>query len=98
MLYYFFIYVDFEKREENILSYLKRDVSFLHLDNIEKEKVSSKINYYGLKFNLLEGTVKYPIYNVILDNNAYIISEQNFDIIIKNSFADTVEIRNGAST
>lgn len=92
MLYYFFIYVDFEKREENILSYLKRDVSFLHLDNIEKEKVSSKINYYGLKFNLLEDTVKYPIYNVILDNNAYIISEQNFDIIIKNSFADTVEM------
>ena len=92
ILYYFFIYVDFEKREENILSYLKRDVSFLHLDNIEKEKVSSKINYYGLKFNLLEDTVKYPIYNVILDNNAYIISEQNFDIIIKNSFADTVEM------
>ena len=91
MLYYFFIYVDFEKTEENILSYLKRDVSFLHLDNIEKEKVSSKINYYGLKFNLLEDTVKYPIYNVILDNNAYIISEKNFDILIKNSFADTIE-------
>lgn len=92
ILYYFFIYVDFEKTEENILSYLKRDVSFLHLDNIEKEKVSSKINYYGLKFNLLEDTIKYPIYNIILDNNAYIISKQNFDIIIKNAFADAVEM------
>ena len=92
ILYYFFIYVDFEKTEENILSYLKRDVSFLHLDNIEKENVSSKINYYGLKFNLLEDTIKYPIYNIILDNNAYIISKQNFDIIIKNAFADTVEM------
>lgn len=92
ILYYFFVYVDFEKTEENILSYLKRDISFLHLDNIDKGTVSSKINFYGLKFNLLEDTIKYPIYNIILDNSAYTISKQNFDIIIKNAFADASEV------
>ena len=92
ILYYFFIYVDFEKTEENILSYLKKDLSFLHLDNIDKGTVSSKINFYGLKFNLLEDTIKYPIYNIILDNSAYTISKQNFDIIIKNAFADASEV------
>ena len=79
ILYYFFIYVDFEKTEENILSYLKKDLSFLHLDNIDKGTVSSKINFYGLKFNLLEDTIKYPIYNIILDDSAYTISKQNFE-------------------
>ena len=92
ILYYFFIYVNFEKTEENILSYLKKDLSFLHLDNIDKGTVSSKINFYGLKFNLLEDTIKYPIYNIILDNSAYTISKQNFDIIIKNAFADASEV------
>lgn len=92
ILYYFFIYVDFEKTEENILSYLKKDLSFLHLDNIDKGTVSSKINFYGLKFNLLEDTIKYPIYNIILDDSAYTISKQNFDIIVKNAFADASEV------
>ena len=92
ILYYFFVYVDFEKTEENILSYLKKDLSFLHLDNIDKGTVSSKINFYGLKFNLLEDTIKYPIYNIILDNSAYTISKQNFDIIVKNAFADASEV------
>ena len=92
ILYYFFIYVDFEKTEENILSYLKKDLSFLHLDNIDKGMVSSKINFYGLKFNLLEDTIKYPIYNIILDDSAYTISKQNFDIIVKNAFADASEV------
>ena len=93
ILYYFFVYVDFEKTEENILSYLKKDLSFLHLDNIDKGTVSSKINFYGLKFNLLEDTIKYPIYNIILDNSAYTISKQNFDIIVKNAFADASRLR-----
>lgn len=92
ILYYFFVYVDFEKTEENILSYLKKDLSFLHLDNIDKGTVSSKINFYGLKFNLLEDTIKYPIYNIILDDSAYTISKQNFDIIVKNAFADASEV------
>lgn len=91
ILYYFFIYVDFEKTEENILSYLKRDISFLHLDNIDKKTVSSKIDHYGLKFNLLEDTIKYPVYNIILDNDAYVLSKYNFDIIIKNAFGDTAK-------
>ncbi|MBO7412969.1 MAG: hypothetical protein J6U20_04810 [Fibrobacter sp.] len=90
-LYYFFVYVDFEKTEENILSYLTKDLSFLHREDIDKNTVSSKINYYSLKFNLLEDTAKYPVYDILLDNAAYIISKKNIDIIIKHANGDVTE-------
>ncbi len=91
VLYYFFIYVDFKKTEENILSYLTKDLSFLHRDDIDKNSVSAKISDYSLKFNLLEDTVKFPIYNILLNNDAYLISKNNFDIIIKHANGDAIE-------
>ncbi len=92
VIYNFLIYVYFEKAEKDVITFLTKDVSYLHRVDVDRIFLSSKISYYGLKFNLLEDTIKYPIYNIILDNNAYIISKQNFDIIIKNAFADTVEM------
>lgn len=91
VLYNLFIYVDFEKTENDVITFLTNDVSYLHRIDIDKDAIASKINYYGLKFNLLEDTVNYPVYDVLLDNNAYIISKQNFDIIIKNGFTDAIE-------
>ena len=92
VIYNFLIYVYFEKAEKDVITFLTKDVSYLHRVDVDRIFLSSKISYYGLRFNLLEDTIKYPIYNIILDNNAYIISKQNFDIIIKNAFADTVEM------
>ena len=91
VVYKFFVSVDFKKTESDIIAFLTNDVSFLHRADIDANTVSSKINFYGLKFNLLEDTVKYSIYNIILDNNAYVISKRNFDIIIKNAFAGALE-------
>ena len=92
VIYNFLMYIHFEEREKDVITFLTKDVSYLHRVDVDRIFLSSKISYYGLKFNLLEDTIKYPIYNIILDNNAYIISKQNFDIIIKNAFADTVEM------
>ena len=91
VLYNFFVYVDFEKKE-NIVNYIKKNASFLNVEDINKDSVSEKIKKYDLKFNLLEDSVNYPIYNVLLNNAAYVISKQNFDIIIKNGFTDAIEV------
>ena len=91
VLYNLFIYVDFEKTENDVITFLTNDVSYLHRIDIDKDAIASKINYYGLKFNLLEDTVNYPVYDVLLDNNAYIVSKNNFDIIIKQANGDAIE-------
>ena len=91
VVYKFFVSVDFKKTERDLTTFLTNDLSFLHRADIDVDTVSSKINYYDLKFNLLEDTVKYSIYNILLDKNAYVISKRNFDIIIKNAFADAVK-------
>jgi hypothetical protein len=92
VVYNLFLYVDFEKTEKDAIAFLTKDISFLHRLDIDKNTIANKICHYNLKFNLLDDSVKYPIYNVILDNNAYEISKHNFDIIIRNAFADTVEM------
>ena len=91
VLYNLFIYVDFEKTENDVITFLTNDVSYLHRIDIDKDTVASKINYYGLKFNLLEDTANYPVYDVLLDNAAYIVSKNNFDIIIKHANGDAIE-------
>jgi hypothetical protein len=84
------MYIHFEEREKDVITFLTKDISYLHRVDIDGIFLSSKINYYGLKFNLSEDTVKYPIYNIILDNNAYVISKHNFDIIIKKALTDVI--------
>ena len=91
VVYNFFLYVNFEKTEKDAIAFLTKDISFLHRLDIDKNTIANKICHYNLKFNLLDDSVKYPIYNVILDNNAYEISKHNFDIIIRNAFASDIE-------
>lgn len=91
VLYNLFIYVDFEKTENDVITFLTNDVSYLHRIDINKDTIASKINYYGLKFNLLEDTVNYPAYDVLLNNSAYVISKNNFDIIIKHANSIAIE-------
>lgn len=91
VLYNLFIYVDFEKTENDVMTFLTNDVSYLHRIDINKDTIASKINYYGLKFNLLEDTVNYPAYDVLLNNSAYVISKNNFDIIIKHANSTAIE-------
>ena len=91
VLYNLFIYVDFEKTENDVITFLINDVSYLHRIDINKDTIASKINYYGLKFNLLEDTVNYPAYDVLLNNSAYVISKNNFDIIIKHANSTAIE-------
>lgn len=91
VVYNFFIYANFEKTENDVITFLTNDVSYLHRIDIDKDTVASKINYYGLKFNLLEDTANYPVYDILLDNAAYIVSKNNFDIIIKHANGDAIE-------
>lgn len=91
VVYNFFIYANFEKTENDVITFLTNDVSYLHRIDIDKDTVASKINYYGLKFNLLEDTANYPVYDVLLDNAAYIVSKNNFDIIIKHANSAGIE-------
>lgn len=91
VVYNFFIYANFEKTENDVITFLTNDVSYLHRIDTDKDTVASKINYYGLKFNLLEDTANYPVYDVLLDNAAYIVSKNNFDIIIKHANGDAIE-------
>ncbi len=92
VVYKFFVAVDFKKTENDIITFLTNDISFLHRTDVDCSTIASKIDNYRLKFNLLEDSIKYPIYNIILDHNAYVMSKHNFDIIIKNAFADAVEM------
>lgn len=89
--YNFFIYVQFEKTENDIITFLTDDITYLHRIDIDKDAVASNIKYYDLKFNLLEDTAKYPVYDILLDNAAYIVSKKNIDIIIKHANGDVTE-------
>ena len=89
--YNFFIYVQFEKTENDIIAFLTDDITYLHRIDIDKDAVASNIKYYDLKFNLLEDTAKYPVYDILLDNAAYIVSKKNIDIIIKHANGDVTE-------
>ena len=91
VVYNFFLYTHFEKTENDIITFLTNDVSYLHRLDVDKMFISSKISYYGLKFNLLEDTTNHPVYDVLLDNEAYLISKNDFDIIIKHANGDSIE-------
>lgn len=91
VVYNFFIYVQFEKTENDVITFLTKDVSYLHRVDIDENAITSVINYHGLKFNLLEDSVKFPIYTILLNNDAYMISKNNFDIIIKQANGNAIE-------
>lgn len=91
VLYNFFVYVNFEKTKDETIKYLMKNVSFLYGDDIDEEIVSTKIKQYNLKFNLLNDTTEYSIYDILLKNNAYVISRENFNVIIKNAVGENTD-------
>lgn len=88
--YKFFRYTDFETKKDDVVNFLSKDVSFLYDPDVEddKEFVAEKFDTLNLKFNLLNDTPEYPIYDILLEQNAYIISKQNFDIIINHALGN----------
>lgn len=90
VLYKFFRYTDFETKKDDIVNYLTKDVSFLYDSDVgnDKDVVAEKFDTLNLKFNLLNDTPEYPIYDILLEQNAYVISKQNFDIIVNHALGN----------
>lgn len=90
VLYKFFRYTDFETKKDDIVNYLTKDVSFLYDFDVggDKEIVATKFSALNLKFNLSYITPKFPIYDILLEQNAYVISKQNFDIIVNHALGN----------
>ncbi|OWV15014.1 hypothetical protein B7990_14650 [Fibrobacter sp. UWB4] len=88
--YKFFRYTDFEEKKDDVVNFLSKDVSFLYDPDVEddKEFVAEKFDTLNLKFNLLNDTPEYPIYDILLEQNAYVISKQNFDIIVNHALGN----------
>ena len=90
VLYKFFRYTDFETKKDDIVNYLTKDVSFLYDSDVgnDKDVVATKFSALNLKFNLSYITPKFPIYDILLEQNAYVISKQNFDIIVNHALGN----------
>ena len=88
--YKFFRYTDFEEKKDDVVNFLSKDVSFLYDPDVggDKEFVAAKFDTLNLKFNLLNDTPEYPIYDILLEQNAYVISKQNFDIIVNHALGN----------
>lgn len=88
--YKFFRYTDFEEKKDDVVNFLSKDVSFLYDPDVggDKEFVAAKFDTLNLKFNLLNDTPKFPIYDILLEQNAYVISKQNFDIIVNHALGN----------
>lgn len=88
--YKFFRYTDFEEKRDDVVNYLSKDVSFLYDPDVENDKeiIAAKFGALNLKFNLLNDTPEYPVYDILLDQNAYVISKQNFDIIVNHALGN----------
>ncbi|WP_405328631.1 hypothetical protein [Fibrobacter sp.] len=88
--YKFFRYTDFETKKDDVVNFLSKDVSFLYDPDVEddKEFVAEKFDTLNIKFNLLNDTPEYPIYDILLEQNAYVISKRNFDIIVNHALGN----------
>lgn len=82
--YYFFIYGEIDRSDRDAIAFLESDISFLHrkLDE-DKAIIQSKISLLSLTFNLQQDTVNYDIFDIIIKNNAYTLTRENFDIILR---------------
>ena len=88
--YKFFRYTDFEEKKDDVVNFLSKDVSFLYDPDVDgdKEFVAAKFDTLNIKFNLLNDSPEYPIYDILLEQNAYVISKQNFDIIVNHALGN----------
>ena len=81
-VYNFFVSVDVDAAQKAYIDFLSNDVSFLHR-SVESDIVENKIKALHLKFDLTEETADYPVFSVLLKCNAYNISQNNFDILLR---------------
>ena len=81
-MYDFFVSVDVDASQDTYTGFLSNDVSFLHR-SVESDVVENKIKALHLKFDLTEETADYPVFSVLLKCNAYNISRNNFDILLR---------------
>ncbi len=82
IVYDFFVSVDVDASQDTYTGFLSNDVSFLHR-SVESDVVENKIKALHLKFDLTEETADYPVFSVLLKCNAYNISQNNFDILLR---------------
>lgn len=81
-MYDFFVSVDVDASQDTYTGFLSNDVSFLHR-SVESDIVENKIKALHLKFDLTEETADYPVFPILLKCNAYSISRNNFDILLR---------------
>ena len=81
-IYDFFVSVDVDASQKAYIGFLSSDVSFLHR-SVESDIVENRIKALHLKFDLTEETANYPVFPVLLRCNAYNISRNNFDILLR---------------
>ena len=81
-IYDFFVSVDVDASQKAYIGFLSSDVSFLHR-SVESDIVENRIKALHLKFDLTEETENYPVFPVLLKCNAYNISRNNFDILLR---------------
>ena len=95
VIYKFFMAIDIKKTDQDIKAFLTKDISFLHRTLGDELLISKKINSLGLKFMMTEETPNYPIYSIIVNNNAYTICKKNLEIILNNENKNpTIPINN----
>lgn len=81
-IYDFFVSVDVDASQEAYIDFLSNDVPFLHR-NIENGIVENKIKALHLRFDLTKETTTYPVFLILVKCNAYTISQNNFDILLR---------------
>lgn len=95
VIYKFFMAIDIKKTDQDIKAFLTKDISFLHRTLGDELLIIKKINSLGLKFMMTEETPNYPIYSIIVNNNAYTICKKNLEIILNNESKNpTIPINN----
>lgn len=82
MVYDFFVSVDVDASQDTYTGFLSSDVSFLHR-SVDSDIVENRIKALHLKLDLTEETENYPVFPVLLKCNAYNISRNNFDILLR---------------
>ena len=81
-VYDFFVSVDVDASQDTYTVFLSSDVPFLYR-SVESDIVENKIKALHLKFDLTEETADYPVFPILLRCNAYSISRNNFDILLR---------------
>lgn len=84
-LFTFFLLVDIDENDEKFISFIKNNISFLYrkLSNDEKANIKSKFTKYGIKLDLSNEIKDYPpIFNVLIENNFYNLTNKNLQLII----------------